>query len=82
MYKECLYKECHGTVFLGKKTKKNEYNRSSTIEDLPLLVVCVCVCALGGGGHLISVADPDPGSQTHIFENIVKKFWVKTSIIL
>ncbi len=25
------------SFFFGKKTKKNEYNRSSTIEDLPLL---------------------------------------------
>jgi hypothetical protein len=25
------------SFFWGKKTKKNEYNRSSTIEDLPLL---------------------------------------------
>jgi|LakMenEpi03Aug12_release.lakeMendotaPanAssembly.Ray.scaffolds.fasta_scaffold1521903_1 hypothetical protein len=24
----------------------------------------------------------DPGSQTHIFESLVKTFWVKTSIIL
>jgi hypothetical protein len=26
------------SFFWGKKAKKNEYNRSSTIEDLPLLV--------------------------------------------
>jgi hypothetical protein len=26
------------SFFFGKKAKKNEYNRSSTIEDLPLLV--------------------------------------------
>jgi hypothetical protein len=25
---------------------------------------------------------PDPGSQTHIFESILKIFWVKTSTIL
>jgi hypothetical protein len=25
------------SFFFGKKAKKNEYNRSSTIEDLPLL---------------------------------------------
>ncbi len=25
---------------------------------------------------------PDPGSQTHLFESLVKIFWVKTSIIL
>jgi hypothetical protein len=27
------------SFFGGKKAKKNEYNRSSTIEDLPLLVM-------------------------------------------
>jgi hypothetical protein len=26
------------SFFFGKKAKKNEYNRSSTIEDLPLLL--------------------------------------------
>jgi hypothetical protein len=26
------------SFFFGKKVKKNEYNRSSTIEDMPLLV--------------------------------------------
>jgi hypothetical protein len=26
------------SFFWGKKAKKNEYNRSSTIEDLPLLL--------------------------------------------
>ncbi len=26
------------SFFAGKKAKKNEYNRSSTIEDLPLLI--------------------------------------------
>jgi hypothetical protein len=29
------------SFFFGKKTKKNEYNRSSTIEDLPVLLVAV-----------------------------------------
>ncbi len=27
------------SFFWGKKAKKNEYNRSSTIEDLPLLII-------------------------------------------
>jgi hypothetical protein len=27
------------SFFLGKKAKKNEYNRSSTNEDLPLLIL-------------------------------------------
>jgi hypothetical protein len=27
------------SFFWGKKAKKNEYNRSSTIEDLPLLIL-------------------------------------------
>jgi hypothetical protein len=27
------------SFFWGKKAKKNEYNRSSTIEDLPLLLL-------------------------------------------
>ncbi len=34
-------RENEASVFLGKKAKKNEYNRSSTIEDLPLLVPTV-----------------------------------------
>jgi hypothetical protein len=31
------------SFFFGKKAKKNEYNRSSSIEDLPLLV-CIGGC--------------------------------------
>jgi hypothetical protein len=30
--------------FFGKKAEKNEYNRSSTIEDLPLLALMYKQC--------------------------------------
>jgi hypothetical protein len=33
------------SFFFGKKAKKNEYNRSSTIEDLPLLIQGSCFSA-------------------------------------
>jgi hypothetical protein len=33
-------RKIEASFFWGKKTKKNEYNRSSTIEDLPLLHWC------------------------------------------
>jgi nitrogen regulatory protein PII-like uncharacterized protein len=32
-------KRNEASFFFGKKAKKNEYNRSSSIEDLPLLAV-------------------------------------------
>ncbi len=35
------------------------------------------------GSEIPCLFDPlDPGSQTHIYERVVKNFWVKSSIIL
>ncbi len=36
----------------------------------------------GPGSGIRNRFIPDPGSQTHIFERLVKTFWVKNSIIL
>ncbi len=57
----CVKEKKQNFVFWGKKAKKNEYNRSSTIEDLSLLYrsrYYYCVLAIpspiykpmGGGG--------------------------------
>ncbi len=39
------------SLFL-KKAKKNEYNRSSTIEDLPLLAGRISEAAMGAAGYI------------------------------
>jgi hypothetical protein len=49
--------------------------------------ILIVTIAIKGGHHLCcgsgsGIRCLDPGSQTHIFESLVKIFWVKTSIIL